>query len=91
MQDALPIVIVAVVVLAGLVGIAAALSSRDPYDRIGESAITFDHEAERADEGSIREEVRALVEARNARRIARGEPPLDVDAEVEQRLFGQDG
>ena len=34
---------------------------------------------------------RAFVESRNARRIARGEPPLDVEAEVERRLSGQDG
>jgi hypothetical protein len=82
---------VAVMVLAGLVGVAAVLSSRGPYDHIGESAITFDHEAERADEGSIRDEVRTLVEARNARLIARGKPPLDVDAEVERRLLSRDG
>jgi hypothetical protein len=30
--------------------------------------------------------VRQVVEARNARRVARGEPPLDVDAEVSERL-----
>ena len=91
MQDALPIVIVAVVVVGGLVGVATVLFSRGAYDHIGRSTITFDHEAERADEGSIRDEVRALVEARNARLIAHGKPPLDVDREVERRLSGQDG
>ena len=40
---------------------------------------------------ALRAEVRAFVEARNARRIARGQPPLDVEAEVERRLSGQDG
>jgi hypothetical protein len=39
----------------------------------------------------LRAEVRALVEARNARRVARGEPPLDVEAEVERRLSDLDG
>ena len=34
----------------------------------------------------LRDEVRDLVIARNARREARGEPPLDVDAEVERQL-----
>ena len=38
-QDALPIVIVAVVVAAGLVGVAAMLLSRGPYDRIGRSGL----------------------------------------------------
>jgi hypothetical protein len=39
----------------------------------------------------LRAEVRALVEARNARRVARGEAPLDVEAEVERRLSELDG
>ena len=38
-----------------------------------------------ADPG-LEAEVRQLVEARNARRAARGEPPLDVEAEVSRRL-----
>lgn len=38
-----------------------------------------------ADPG-LRDEVRDLVRARNARRVARGQPPLDVEAEVERRL-----
>jgi hypothetical protein len=39
---------------------------------------------------ALRAEVRAFVEARNERRIARGQAPLDVEAEVERRLSGQD-
>jgi len=35
---------------------------------------------------ALREEVRDFVIARNERRIARGQEPLDVDAEVERRL-----
>ena len=34
----------------------------------------------------LRDEVRTLVEARNARRVARGEEPLDVEAEIDRRL-----
>jgi hypothetical protein len=124
-QDALPIVIVAVVVAAGLVGVAAMLLSRGPYDRIGRSGLTFDSEPEGVDADSSREaqemlaasnarraakglapraladfgapdpaleaEVRAFVLARNERLIARGKPPLDVEAEVERRLRSQDG
>ena len=125
MQDALPIVVVAVVVVAGFVGVATVLFSRGAYDHIGRSSITFDREAERVDADSSREalemldasnarraakglppraladfggrdpaleaEVRAFVLARNERLIARGKPPLDVEAEVERRLSGQDG
>jgi hypothetical protein len=93
-QDALPIVIVAVVVAAGLVGVAGMLLSRGPYERIGRSSITFDHEATRVDgvtNAELEAEVRAFVQARNQRRIERGEPPLDVEAEIERRLSGQDG
>ena len=89
-QDVLPIVVVAVVVLAGVVAVALAFAARGTYDQIGRSDITFDHEAERST-NDLRAEVRTFVEATNARRIARGLPPLDVEAEVEQRLQGRDG
>jgi hypothetical protein len=39
----------------------------------------------------LRAEVHALVQARNARRVARGEAPIDVEAEVERRLRELDG
>jgi hypothetical protein len=42
-------------------------------------------EQERQDE-LLRIEIRQLVIARNERRAARGEPPLDVEAEVERQL-----
>jgi hypothetical protein len=73
-QDALPIVIVAVVVVAGLVGAAAVLLSRGPYDRIGRSELTFDREAERLDADSSRE-AQDMLAASNARRAAKGLPP----------------
>lgn len=90
MQGLLPIVVVAVVVLAGVVAVVLAFTARDTYDQIGRSDITFDHEAERSTNG-LRAEVRTFVEAANQRRIARGEPPLDAEAEVERRLSSQDG
>jgi hypothetical protein len=42
-------------------------------------------EAEQQD-AALREEVRQLVVARNERRANRGEPPLDVEAEVDRQL-----
>jgi hypothetical protein len=145
-QDALPIVIVAVVVVAGLVAIGMLVLSRGSYDHIGRSGLTFDREAPAAADDPYREEeirqlleatnehrtahgrpplsldaferapapakrppeepaardavvaddelraeVRAFVESRNARRVARGQPPLDVEAEVERHLSGRDG
>jgi hypothetical protein len=37
-------------------------------------------------DAALRMEVRQLVIARNERRAARGQPPLDVDAEVERQM-----
>jgi hypothetical protein len=83
-QDALGIVIVAVVVLAAVVAVATLLSSRGAYDRIGRGDLTFDREAAGAPEADpFRDaEIRQLLEARNARRIAHGAEPIDVDAEL---------
>jgi hypothetical protein len=83
-QDAFPIVIVAVVIVATVVAVATLLSSRGAYDRIGRGDLTFDREAGGAPEADpFRDaEIRQLLEARNARRIAHGEAPIDIEAEL---------
>ena len=52
--------------------------------------LALDPESEPDESGrqdaALREEVRQLVIARNERRLARGEPPLDVEGEVERQL-----
>lgn len=83
MQDALPIVIVAVVVVAGLVGVATLVLSRGAYDHIGRDGLTFDHEARGADAGTTSDpfrddEIAQMLAANNARRAAQGRPPLDL-------------
>lgn len=79
MQDALPIVVIAVVLVAGLVGVAMLFVSRGTYDRIGRSGLEFDADAPRADADSIRdEEIAQMLAASNARRAARGRPPLTL-------------
>jgi hypothetical protein len=82
-QDALPIVIVAVVVVAGLVGVATVLMSRGAYDHIGRDGLTFDHEARRTDGRSAAdpfrdEEIAQMLTAANARRAAAGRRPLEL-------------
>jgi hypothetical protein len=82
-QDALPIVIVAVVVVAGLVGVATLVLSRGAYDHIGRDGLTFDHEARSADAGSTSdpfrdEEIAQMLAATNARRAAAGRPLLEL-------------
>jgi hypothetical protein len=86
-QDALPIVIVAVVVLAGLVAVATLLAGRGAYDHIGRGGMTFDRElagspTPSTPDSNRDDEIRQMLEARNARRVARGREPLDVEAEL---------
>jgi hypothetical protein len=79
-QDALPIVVVAVVLVAGLVGVAMLVTSRGAYERIGRSSLSFDTEAGGADADTTRdEEIAQMLAASNARRAARGRPPLTLD------------
>ena len=84
MQSAFLFVVVAVCAV-GVVGaiIALATSKRD-WARYGSDRLVLDSEAS-PDPASLPqrdEEVRQMLEARNARRRGRGESELDVDAEL---------
>jgi hypothetical protein len=91
--EAFPIVIISVSILSIVVAVVVSLASGGLYDRIGRGG-TFGLDT---DGGGTRSgpapgsaaaraeadaEIRQLVEAKSARRVARGESPLDVDAEV---------
>jgi hypothetical protein len=54
------------------------------YRSIGASDLVMQRETApaTADSAEAREEIRQMLEAKSARREARGEPPLDVDAEM---------
>jgi hypothetical protein len=82
-EDAFGYVLFAVVVVAG---IAAVISLRgERYDHIGRGGLFEDDGTSRATEtpAAVRdEEVRQMLEAANARRVARGDAPRDVDAEL---------
>jgi len=89
-QDAFGIVLFVVVIL----GIAAAgyaiTGSGELYKRIGRGGFSMDREDDhprRARTAAVSRaeadlEIRQMLEARNARREARGEEPLDVEAEI---------
>jgi hypothetical protein len=77
MQDALPIVIVVVVVIAAALAIVLARGG-GAYDHIGRGEMTFEREAPEARD----DEIRQLLTARNARRVARGDAPRDVEDEL---------
>jgi hypothetical protein len=83
MEDAFGVVVI-VVSIVGIVGAVIALASGGgAYDRIGRGPLSIEDTPAR--DGEV-EEVWQLVEARNARRVARGEPPLDVEHDVLKRL-----
>ncbi len=86
MAPGFDIVVVAVVLLAVIVGVLIAANSTGVYDRIGQGALDLDSEtpgAATAPSAALRdEEIRQMVEARNLRRAARGEAPLEVEDEV---------
>jgi hypothetical protein len=89
-EDAFPIVIIGFSIIAIVVAVIVAVSSGGLYDRIGRGDFALDHDDARAGPapGSAQakaeadEEIRQLMEAKSERRVARGEAPLDVDAEI---------
>jgi hypothetical protein len=85
-QDAFGYLLFAVVLLAA---IAAVVSLRGPrYDHIGRGGLFEDDGPRRPDAAPATSaaerdaEIRQMLDARNARRVARGQDPLDVDEEV---------
>jgi hypothetical protein len=88
MDDALIPVVVLVSLLAFVIAAVALATSKGSYDEIGRGDLWLDEPRPQAGEryADVAAEVRQLVEAGNARRVARGEPPLDVEEEVSNRM-----
>ncbi len=89
MQEAFGIVIFSVVIIASVIGIATLGSSRSAYSQIGANGLNdgSDRPASEPLSGAgfsaVRdEEARQMLEARNARRVRRGQEPLDVEREL---------
>jgi hypothetical protein len=79
MEDAFAIVLFVVVGIAVVAAIWALVTSGGSYDEIGGGRMALDRRETTPAEREA--EIRQMLEARNARREARGEAPLDVDAE----------
>jgi len=85
------IVVVGAVVVGTIVAIASGITGEgSPYDRIGKGGLSLD-EPDRprgpapgtaAFRAEAETEIRQMVAAKSERREARGEAPLDIDAEV---------
>ena len=89
MQDAFGVVLFVVVILAIIAAGYAITGSGELYKRIGRGGFSLDrdddHPRSRIAAVSRAEadaEIRQMLEARNARRAARGEAPLDVEEEL---------
>ena len=85
MDDAFLVVVIGVSLLAFVIAAVVLATSGGSYDQIGRGGISVE-EPPRESYADVVAEVRELVELSNAHRIARGEPPLDVEAEVSRRL-----
>ena len=79
MQDAFAIVLFVVVGVAVVAAIWALVTSGGSYDDIGGGGMALDRRESTPAEREA--EIRQMLEARNARRVARGEAELDIEAE----------
>jgi hypothetical protein len=79
MESAFAIVLFVVVGVAAVAAVWALVTSGGSYDQIGGGRMSLDRQATPAEREA---EIRQMLEARNSRRAARGEAPLDVDAEL---------
>jgi hypothetical protein len=83
------IVIWVVCILALLIALGALIASRNTWEDFGKGRFVMDRDPapdSRSGSGATLAErdaeIRQLLEARNARRERRGEPPIDVEAEL---------
>ena len=89
MQEAFGIVIFVVVGLAIVAAVYAAVGSGALYKQIGRGGLTFDSDEDNprpmvraVSQAVADEEIRQMLTAKNARREARGQEPLDIEAEL---------
>lgn len=99
MEGAFEIVLIVVVILAAVAALATLVGRGELYRSIGKGGLSLD-ESDRpeappptstAGRAEAEVEIRQMVEAKSARREARGEEPLDVEAEVAELTRGPSG
>jgi hypothetical protein len=85
------IVIWVVCILAVLIAIGALIASRKTWEDFGKGKFVMDGDSgpnSRSDPGAATasserdDEIRQMLEARNERRVRRGEPPIDIEQEL---------
>jgi hypothetical protein len=82
--DAFGIALISLALVAVVVAAVSYWGSGRAYGEIGSGGLSMEHEQESASTpAEAREEIRQMLEAKSSRRVARGEPALDVEAELE--------
>ena len=99
MAEVFGIVLIAVVVVAAIVALVAFTGSGEVYRQIGKGELALRDGSDRPGREPVRGsaqasaerdlELRQMLEAKSARRERRGEPPIDVDAELAALLAPQ--
>jgi hypothetical protein len=84
-EDAFVYVLFGTVIVAAIVAVLSLKGER--YDHIGRGGLFEDEPRRRPEPAAVTaavrdEEIRQLVAAKNARRAAKGQAPLDVDEEI---------
>ncbi|HEX4718094.1 MAG TPA: hypothetical protein VH300_06155 [Thermoleophilaceae bacterium] len=98
-MDTFGITVIVVAIVAGIAAIVSYAGSGNVYKSIGKGQFALDSDdlpkgpkpGSPAAMAEQEEEVRQMIQARSDRREARGETPLDVDAEVAALLRPQAG
>jgi hypothetical protein len=86
--EAFAFVVIVVAVGFAVVGVVTLAGARRSYDDIGHGAMSLRDGTDAPADDPLParqmrdEEIRQLLDARNVRRARRGEPPLDVEAEL---------
>ncbi|HEY1595980.1 MAG TPA: hypothetical protein VGF74_11335, partial [Thermoleophilaceae bacterium] len=89
-ESGLALVVIGVTILGIIGAVVAFVGTGKLYEQVGKGDFALDRDpgmsgpapGSAAARAEAEAEIRQLVEAKSARREARGEPPLDVDAEV---------
>ena len=81
-------VVIVLALVAVVVAVASYWGSGRLYSGLGKGGLGMDHDergptaAAGPQSAEAQEEIRQMLEAKSARRVARGEPPLDIESEL---------
>ena len=90
-MEAFGIILIVVSLLAVLAAAVSYWGSGGIYSKLGSSDLEMRREEPAATPAEANEEIRQMLEAKSQRRVARGEEPLDVEAELAELTSGAPG